>query len=119
MYLQKEEELCLTHLCLIKDTNKQLREQHCTLCGNYEDGPHMVCWCPEAKPFFFSIWGLTRDCSERVGNLIYGIAQYALYLNNVHSRLHNTIRSPSTIKSRFRGLMTYYYNISRPDIQQG
>jgi len=23
MYLQKEEELCLTHLCLIKDTNKQ------------------------------------------------------------------------------------------------
>jgi hypothetical protein len=94
-------------------------DQNCTLCGNYEDGPHMIRWCPEAKNYFFSIWGLTRDIPERVANLIYGIAQYAIYLDNVYSRLHNTIRSPTTIKARFRGLMTYHYNISRPDIQQG
>ena len=94
-------------------------DQNCTLCGNYEDGPHMIRWCPEAKPYFFSIYGLTRDCSEQVANLIYGIAQYAIYLENVHSRLHNTIRSPTSIKSMFRGLISHHYNISRPDIQQG
>ena len=93
-------------------------DQHCTLCGSYENGPHMVRWCPEARQYFFSIWGLCRDLLERTANLIYSIAQYSLYLDNVYTRLHNINRSPTTIKAKFRGLMTFYKNISRPDIQQ-
>jgi hypothetical protein len=94
-------------------------DQNCTLCGNYEDGPHMLRWCPEVKPLFFSLYGLCLDRPERIANLIYGIAQYAIYLDNVYTRLHSLIRSPTTIKSRFKGLMTHHFNISRPDIQQG
>jgi hypothetical protein len=94
-------------------------DQNCTLCGNYEDGPHMLRWCPEVKPLFFSLYGLCLDRPERIANLIYGIAQYAIYLDNVYTRLHSLIRSPTTIKSRIKGLMTHHYNISRPDIQQG
>ena len=54
-------------------------DQNCTLCGEYEDGPHMARWCPELKHFFGSLSFLCCDLPDRVGNLIYGIAHYAAY----------------------------------------
>jgi hypothetical protein len=93
-------------------------EQNCTLCGEYEDGPHMVRWCPELKHFFGSLHFLCSDLTDRTGNLIYGIAHYAAYLDNVQTRLHGQTRSKRTLTIKFRGLLTHFYNRSRPDIQR-
>jgi hypothetical protein len=50
--------------------------------------------------------------------LIYGIAQYAIYLDNVLSRLHGQNRTLRTLNIRFKGLLTFYYHRSSPEIQQ-
>jgi hypothetical protein len=90
----------------------------CTLCGEYEDGPHMVRWCPRLLPFFRRVKSLCRNTQENVANLIYGIAQYAIYLDNVLSRLHGQNRNLRTLNIRFKGLLTFYYHRSSPEIQQ-
>jgi hypothetical protein len=93
-------------------------DQNCTLCGEYEDGPHMVRWCPEMKHFFGALHFICYDLSDRVGNLIYGIAHYAAYLDNVQSRLHGLTRSKRTLTTKFRGLLHHFYTRTRPDIKQ-
>jgi len=94
-------------------------DKDCTLCGEYEDGPHMVRWCPRLLPFFRKVKSLCRNTQEHVANLIYGIAQYAIYLDNVLTRLHGQNRSLRTLDTRFKGLLTFFYHRSNPDIQQG
>jgi hypothetical protein len=94
-------------------------DKDCTLCGEYEDGPHMVRWCPRLLPFFRRLKSLCKHTQENVADLIYGIAQYAIYLDNVLTRLHGQERTLRTLNTRFKGLLTFYYQRSNPDIQQG
>jgi hypothetical protein len=78
----------------------------------------MVRWCPRLLPFFRRVKSLCRNTQENVANLIYGIAQYAIYLDNVLSRLHGQNRNLRTLNIRFKGLLTFYYHRSSPEIQQ-
>jgi hypothetical protein len=93
-------------------------DQNCTLCGEYEDGPHMARWCPELRHFFGSLFFLCSDLSDRVGNLIHGIAHYAAYLDNVQTRLHGTTRSKQTVTTKFKLLLHHFYTRLSPDIQR-
>ena len=94
-------------------------EKDCTLCGEKETGPHMVRWCPRLFPFFRKVKSLCRNIQENVADLVYSIAQYAVYLDNVLTRLHGQHRTLKTLDIRFQGLLTFYYHRSSPDIQQG
>ena len=94
-------------------------EKDCTLCGEKETGPHMVRWCPRLFPFFRKVKSLCRNIQENVADLVYSIAQYAVYLDNVLTRLHGQQRTLKTLDIRFQGLLTFYYHRSSPDIQQG
>jgi len=94
-------------------------DKDCTLCGEYETGPHMVRWCPRLLPFFRKVKSLCRNTQEQVADLVYGIAQYAIYLDNVLTRLHGQNRTLRTLDIRFQGLLTYFYHRLNPDIQQG
>ena len=86
-------------------------EPECTLCGEPEDGPHMLATCSKLKRFWRQIQNLTLYIgvdNPRTANLVYGIAYQVVYLANIFSRLFNTPHTLLVIRIKFIALMSHY-----------